>query len=263
MLGITLGGAPGLGDKLQFSSFPENHFRNTGEKVVDLDRSWIFDHNPYVVRGESHDRAVDLWAAPWPLRREITPPQYMAKPVFASLAERTSSIFNHVAYLRHPRLYRFEDLPRLEKRVVLHTTGKKIAPQAAQGEDSPRVLSAEIIEHVRSAYRGYEIIQVGSSDDVDAGVVDCRGVPDIWEVVKIIAQASIFIGVDSGPYWIAACYPGIFRKKVLMQYPAEHLRDRFVPMHVLNLHVHWHDMSCLYFNRTRDDAGVTYSYLKL
>ena len=263
MLGITLGGAQGLGDKLQFSSFPENHFRNTGEKVVDLDRSWIFAHNPYVVRDSPHDRALDLWAAPFPRRKGVTHEQYAAKPVFFSLAERTSSILGHVAYLRHPRLYRFEDLPRLERRVVLHTTGKKLPPVTAQGEDAPRVLSAEIIEHVRSAYRGFEIIQVGSRDDVDAGVVDRRGLAEIWEVVKIIAQASIFIGVDSGPYWIAACYPGIFRKKVLMQYPAQFLRERFVPMHLINLHVHWHDLSCLYFNRTRDDAGVTYAFTKL
>ncbi len=48
-----------------------------------------------------------------------------------------------------------------------------------------------------------------------------------------------------------------------MQYPPEYLRDRFVPMHLLNLHVHWHDASCLYYNRTSDDAGITYSYLKI
>src|SRR5688572_27016356 len=189
MLGITLGGAPGLGDKLQFSSFPENYFRNTGEKVVDVDRSWIFDHNPHVVRDVAPDRLVDLWSTPFPLRKGITHEQYAAKPLFFSLAERTSSIFGHTAYLRHPRLYRFEDLPRLDKRVVLHTTGKKLPPVTAQGEDAPRVLSAEIIEHVRTAYRGHEIVQVGASDDVDAGVVDCRGIADIWEVVKIIAQA--------------------------------------------------------------------------
>ncbi len=69
--------------------------------------------------------------------------------------------------------------------------------------------------------------------------------------------------MDSGPYWIAACYPGIFRKKVLMQYPPEYLHNRFVPMLLLNLHVHWHDASCLYYNRTTDDAGITYSYLKI
>ena len=262
MLGITLGEAAGLGDKLQFSSFPENHFRNTGEKVVDLDRSWIFDHNPYVVRDVAPSRTIDLWAAPWPLRRQITHEQYAAKPVFFSLADRTASIFNYTAYLRHPRLYRYEDLPRLERRVVLHTTGKNIPPRTQQGEDAPRVLTPEIIEHVKAAYAGYEIMQVGSKEDVDAGVVDCRGA-ELWEVAKITAQAGIFIGVDSGPYWIAACYPRIFRKKVLMQYPAEYLHRQFVPMHVITLHVHWHDLSCLYFNRTKDDAGVTYSYLKL
>lgn len=263
MLGITLGAAQGLGDKLQFSSLPENYHRNTGEKLVDVDGAWFFDHNPYVVRGVQPDRVVDLWTTPWPGARGVTAQQYEARPVFFSQAERTSSIFQQRAFLRHPRLYRFEDLPRLEKRVVLHTTGKKIPPQLQQGEDAARVLSAEIIEHVRSAYRDHEIIQVGSADDVDAGVVDCRGIPDIWEVVKTIAQAGTFIGVDSGPYWIAACYPRIFRKKVLMQYPPEHLHTRFVPMHVLNPHVHWHDHSCLYFNRTRDDAGVTYAFTKL
>jgi len=114
------------------------------------------------------------------------------------------------------------------------------------GEDNFRVLSEEIIQHVRETYRGYEIIQVGSKEDLDAQVIDCRGIPDIWEVVSIIAQAGIFIGVDSGPYWIAASYPRIFRKKVMMQYPPEYLRNRFVPMHLLNPHVHWHDASCLY-----------------
>ena len=263
MIGITFRGAQGLGDQLQFSSFPENHFRNTGEKVVDLDRPWFFDHNPYVVRDVVPDRSVDLWTSEWPLRRGMAFDEYAAKPVFFSLAERTCSIFGHVAYVRHPRLYRFEDLPRLDKRLVLHTTGRAIAPQPAHGEDARRILSEEIIEHVRSTYRDYEIVQVGSKDDIDARVVDCRGIPDIWEVARIIAQASIFIGVDSGLYWIAACFPRIFRKKVLMQYPPEYLRSRFVPMHIPKPHVHWHDASCLYFNRTRDDAGVTYSYLKL
>jgi hypothetical protein len=263
MLGITFRGAQGLGDQLQFSSFPENHFRNTGEKVIDLDGAWIFDHNPYVLRDVAPTGTVDLWTAAWPFKAGMTHEQYAARPIFFSLAERTSAIFNHAAYLRHPRLYRFEDLPQIQKRVVLHTTGKRLPPVTPQGEDAARVLSAEIIEHVRSAYRGYEIIQVGSRDDVDAGVVDCRGIEDIWDVVKIVAQAAIFIGVDSGPYWIASCFPRIFRKKVLMQYPPDYLRRAFVPMHVPNPHVHWHDASCLYFNRGPDDAGVTYGYLKL
>jgi len=263
MLGITLKGAPGLGDKLQFSSFPENYFRNTREKVIDLDRVWIFDHNPYVVRDAVPERVINLWTEPWPLRLGITQEEYLTKPVFFSQAERTSTIFNHVAHLRHPRLYRFEELPKLEKRVILHTTGSRMQPRRELGEDNFSVLSEEVIQHVRETYRGYEIIQIGLKGDIDAQVIDCRGIPDIWEVVKIIAQANTFIGVDSGPYQIAACYPRIFRKKVLMQVSPDYLRTRFVPMHVLNPHVHWHDASCLYYNRTKDDAGISYSYLKI
>ena len=262
MLGITFKGALGIGDQVQFSSFPENHFRNTGEKVVDIDRSWVFDHNPFVIRDRAPQQVVDLWTEPWPARHS-TAEEYRRKPVFFSLAERTCSIFGHTAYLRHPRLYRFEDLPRMEKRLVLHTTGKKIPPRAALGEDRQRALSQEIIDYIRHRYRGYEIIQIGALDDLDAHVIDCRGLPEIWQVARIVAQASIFIGVDSGPYWISACYPAVFRKKVMMQYPPEYLRDHFVPMHVPNNHVHWHDLSCLYYNRSQDDAGVTYSYLKL
>jgi hypothetical protein len=263
VLGITFRGAQGLGDKIQFSSFPENWYRNTGEKVIDVDASWIFDFNPFVLRDRQPDRTVDLWSEPWPGRDGVSKDQYARKPIYCSLAERTSSIFHHTAYLRHPRMYRYEDLPMIKGRLVLHTTGKKVTPRATLGEDRARVLSEEIIEHVRETYRDHEIIQVGARDDVDAAVVDRRGLGNIWESVKIIAQAQIFIGVDSGPYWIAACYPRIFRKKVLMQYPPDYLRKAFVPMHVLNNHVHWHDHSCYYYNRSTDDAGITYSYIKL
>jgi hypothetical protein len=266
MLGFTFVDAKRLGDQLQFASFPENWHRNTGERVIDLTHSWIFDHNPFVIRDGTPDRTVDLWAQPWPGQHPSVL-QYARKPIYFSQAERTCSIFGHAAYLRHPRLYRFEELPRLEKRIVLHTTGANYLlsapPTTSMGEDRQRVLPEEILDHVRKKYRGYEIIQVGSRDDVDAQVIDRRGISDMWEVAKIIAQASIFIGVDSGPYWIAACYPEIFRKKVLVQYPPEYLRTDFVPMHILKQHVHWHDASCYYYNRSTEDAGVTYSYLKL
>src|ERR1700761_3591311 len=99
MRGITVAGGKGLGDKLSFSCFPENYFRNTGEKLVDVDRCWIFDHNPYIVRDVAPTDVIDLWAAPWPINAE----DYGRKPVFSSIAERTSSIFDHVTYLRHPR----------------------------------------------------------------------------------------------------------------------------------------------------------------
>jgi len=263
VLGISIVGAQGLGDKLQFASFPENHFRNTGEKVIDVDRCWFFDHNPYVVRDAAPDRIVNLWTARYPAQSGLQTRQIVEKPVFFSLAERHCTILGHVAYLRHPRLYRFEDLPQIRNRVVLHTTGKNLPPVVEHGEDRQRVLPTEIIDFVRHTYRDHEILQIGARDDVDAHVTDCRGIEDLWEVARIVAQASIYIGVDSGPYWIAECFPRIFRKRVLVQYPPEFLRKSFVPMHTLNPNWHWHDFSCLYYNRSEDDAGVTFSYLKL
>jgi hypothetical protein len=264
MLGISINGARGLGDQIQFSSFPENYYRNTGQHVIDLDRAWIFDHNPFVVREGQPSQTVNLWSQPWPEAAGMPPNTYLAKPIFFSIADRTAGIFRHTAYLRHPRLYAYEDLPAITNRLVLHTAGKPGATVLSHmGEDHPRILSAEIIEHIRCRYRAYEIIQIGSKDDPDARVTDHRGLDDIWDTVKTVAQAAIFIGVDSGPSWIAACYPHIFNKKVLMQYPPEFLRTSFVPMHALVPHHHWHDASFTYYNRSPDDAGVTYSFLKL
>ena len=262
MLGITLGDNSLMGDKLQFASFPENYYRNTGEKVIDLDCLWIYDHNPFVVRGRVPTQVMNLKAEPWPqLLGHTSVAQFLAKPIFFSSADRTACIFNHIAYLRHPRLYAYEDLPTINNRIVIHTTGRTF--DRTMKEDQPKVLADEIMHYIRIKYRNYDLIQVGSKDDADAHVVDCRGLQDIWETVKIIAQAGMFIGVDSGPSWIAASYPAIFRKKVLMQYSPEFLRTSFIPMHLLIPHQHWYDASFIYYNRSKDDAGITYSYLKL
>jgi hypothetical protein len=261
VLGISLAGAVGLGGVLVFSSFPENYYHNTGEKVIDLDRAWVFDHNPFVLRGYKPTQVVNLWSEPWPHTSRSSSKEFFNRPVLGSVAERTASIFNHIAYLRHPRLYLYEDLPTLDNRIVIHTTGKTFAPSA--GEDKEKVLSKKIIGFIRKRYKDHELIQVGSRGDMSANIIDCRGLKSIWETVKIIAQARMFIGVDSGPSWIAASYPRIFNKKILMQYSPEFLRTSFIPMHSLLPHQHWFDTSFMYFNRSENDAGITYSYLKI
>jgi hypothetical protein len=143
MLGVTLRGANGIGDKLQFASFPENYFRNTGKRIVDLDCAWIFDHNPYVVRHEEPETVINLWLLRWVVpgkeladkllnktvffSKEIAE-EVLKKPIFSSIAERTATAFGHTVYLRHPRLYRFEDERTINSRVVIHTTGRRGAP---------------------------------------------------------------------------------------------------------------------------------------
>lgn len=262
MLGITFKSTPKMGDGLQFASFPENYFLNTNQKVIDIDHQWFFDHNPYVVRDVEPTEVIDLFEKKWPQLVHGTPmKQYISNPVFFSTADRTSTIFNHKTYLRHPRLYQFEDLPRQDRQIVLHTQGSD-DHRGRPGEDHDRILSQEILDHIQKTYQGYDIIQIGSVNDLDAGVVDCRGT-SLWETTKLIAQSAIFIGVDSGPSWIVKAYPRVFCKKVLTQYSPEYLSSQFVPMHVTNMDMQWHEQSCLYYNRTIYDAGITYSYLKL
>lgn len=42
----------GLGDQIQFTSFPENFYLNTGEKVFDLDNNPLFDHTSMDIIGQ-------------------------------------------------------------------------------------------------------------------------------------------------------------------------------------------------------------------
>jgi hypothetical protein len=123
--------------------------------------------------------------------------QFAERPIFFSLAERHCTLFDHFACLRHPQLYRFEDLPRLPNRVVVHTTGKNVPAVAAAGEDRQRILPEEVMQCIREKYRGHEIPQIGAIGDVDAQVTDCRGIDDIWEMVRIVAHAGTFIGTTA------------------------------------------------------------------
>jgi len=249
MLGFSLEGANGIGDKLIFSSFPENYFKNTNEKVIDLDSCWIFDHNPYVIRNEIPDKTINLFSELW---STPTLDEFIQKPIFNSVAERTMSIFKMKVYLRHPRLYIYENEDML-KRVVIHTSGK-----------TRGILNDSVLEHIVKKYKDYKLIQVGAKEDKDINcesIKDSRGC-DIWDVVKIIAQSGIFIGVDSGPSWIAACYPQIFNKKVLC-WDKDYLENKLVPGHKMNNDFHWYNYGFTYYNQTLQDIGISYSYLKI
>jgi hypothetical protein len=117
--------------------------------------------------------------------------------------------------------------------------------------------------HVRHHYSDWQIIQVGAKTDIDfPGSYDRRGLA-VWDSVKLIASAQIFIGVDSGPSWIAAAYPGTWAKKVLTHFSTEELSGALTPMASYNCDWHWYDQSFTYFNQTDHDIGFTYSFKKL
>lgn len=243
-IGITLSSCPGLGDKLVFTSFPENFFAATGLRLIDVDKSWCFDSNPFVVQDQDPEVVFDPRLAPIPSFHRS----------WSSIAERTMVQFGldpKALVLRHPRLYRFENTEKT-KRLVVHTQG--ITRQAT--------LSPAVVSHILKKYFDWEIIQVGAtSDPTFPNSKDFRGAP-IWRSVELIAQSSIFIGVDSGPSWIAACYPNIQCKVVLSGFSSEFIFN-MDPMSCRNNEWHWYKCNRQYFNETESDLNITLSYNKI
>jgi hypothetical protein len=76
MIGVTIRKTIGVGDTVQFSSLPENYFKATGNRLLDVSKSWIYDFNPFVLRDESivPEKVVELWnfpqVDPWPNPRK-------------------------------------------------------------------------------------------------------------------------------------------------------------------------------------------------
>jgi hypothetical protein len=121
-LGITFAeNCKGIGDQIQFSSLPENYYRTTGSKLIDVNKCWIFDHNPYVDRENVPRGTKELWnfpqKEPWPNPR----PQ----GVYLSNAEIHAARFGAKVFRNRPCLYKFESFP-FERRnmIIFHTQGR-------------------------------------------------------------------------------------------------------------------------------------------
>jgi len=262
MIGIKIKEEIGIGDKLQYSSLPENYFKATGEKLVDISKPWFFDYNPYVIRDEAInlDKIVELWNFPkqydWPqprtkecylnLRDEKVPGVYLSN------AEIWASLFKVPVVLNRPRLYAFEDYKFSDRSyILLQTEGRSHG-------DMPE----HIIKHVFDKYSNCDIIHIGP--DRKSRFKDIHLVTEeLWFLAEIISKAKMLIGMDSAPAWIAACYPDVIVKKVRTKpHPPERFKD-WVPLEILNIHSHWDDRCHQIFNVTENDIGFTSSYLKI
>jgi hypothetical protein len=252
MQGITIRPYIGVGDSVQFSSLPENYFHSKNEKIIDVSKHWIFDHNPFVVRDLKPKNTIELWnfgpkQYEWPMPREDI-------PMYQSNAEIWSSIFNVRPKLIRPRLYKFEDFPFHKREMILfHTHGK-----------SHGALPDHVIDHVLKKYKPTkQLFHIGYPDDPDIGIPKIK-TKNIWDLVKVISESKMLIGVDSGPAWIAACYPDIVLKKVrVRKVHGSKTMDEWIPLERENIHSHWDDRAFLVFNTHEHDVGFTMSYKKL
>lgn len=248
-LGITIRDYIGVGDKIQFSSLPENYYRHTGRKLVDISKSWIFDHNPFVVRDQNPDKTVELWN--WPKQYEW--PQADCG-VYRSNAEIWAKLFTVPARLIRPRLYQFEEVTPYEKRkdILFHVTGR-----------SNGKLPDRIISHVLDKYSGTgRLYQIGLAGD-DIGIKRfCT--PTLWDLARVISGASMVISVDSGPCWIAACYPDVIVKRIRLKETdgAKNFQE-LIPLERDNFHSHWDDRAFQTYCDRNEDTGFMQSYLKV
>lgn len=253
--GVTVSLLPkiGLGDAVQFSSLPENYFRSTGEKLVDLSRHWIFDHNPFVIREEGvvPRKSIVLWNFGHRNKWRYQPPRGDRKPgVYLSNAEIWAAAIGAKVYLNRPRLYVHEDFPfEQRKMVLLHANGK------SHGQ-----MPEHVLEHVKRKYGPTgELFQVGL--DPVPGIPHIK-TESIWELAEVVSKSRIFIGVDSGPSWIAACYPDVVTK-ILRTKPTPELFQDWVPLDPGNVHSHWDDRCRQIFNPSDVDVGFTSSYRRI
>lgn len=264
-LGVTFAksqfhpGTTKIGDRLIFSALPEMYFKKHGKRLIDIDKCWFWDYCPYVVRDVEPRASMHLQA----IADRTTHNNYLrGLPVYLSIADRYTAMFSMDCTIRHPKLYRFEDAERDPRKVILHTTGDRMQPTML-GEDAPKIMSMEMINTIKENYKNYDIVQVGDKYDLDAKVIDKRGL-SIWDTCKEIAEASIFIGINSGPYWIASCFPHISRKLIITEYSDSTLREYFIPMDARQPHRQWWDWGTQFFNRYPDvDLGVTVGYKKI
>jgi hypothetical protein len=241
-LGIKVG-SHGIGDKVVFASFPENWFKATGEKVIDLDEAWCYDHNPYVSRGEAPDRVVDFFELENAYDGEL----------IHSVAHRVCRSMGIPCKVRHPRLYQLEDAEPDPRQVLVHVTGRTTGS-----------IPTRVCEHIRQAYSRRRVEQIGVASDRDGGFGQRIHPPGPWDLAREIALSGLFIGVPSGPMNVANCYPRIPKKIILSSdvWTLEAI-ERFFPLSNQNVLHHWYDHNCQYYNCTDEDIGVTYSFRKI
>lgn len=253
MLGIGIKSTIGIGDAIQFSSTPENYFNATGKKLIDISRPWFFDFNPFVVRtDEEPEQTFEMWNF-CPLQRQWPIPELRKdKPkVYLSNAEIGAEVFGVPVSLNRPRLYQYENEMQYSSRYMVLLQTKAIS----HGE-----MPLHIINHIIEKYGNF-LYHVGPYGDHRPDIPHIK-TPTLWDLSKLISVSRMFIGLDSGPSWIAACYPDVIVKKLRTK-PSDDVLKTWVPLEINNIHSHWDDRCQQIFNIYEKDIGFTTSYRKI
>jgi hypothetical protein len=243
----------GIGDGVQFTSLPENFFKKTGQKLIDVSKPWYLDYNPYIERDKDPQKTIELWN--YPRIYDWNPPR---QSVYLSNAEVHLNVFGmNDPHLIRPRLYQFENFPfEKRKKILFHPLGK------SHGQ-----LPKQVVDHVVRKYASTgQLYEIGDPRDPSLLFFGSHKIhtPTLWDLVKEISECRMFIGIDSGPAWIAACFPDVIVKKIRTKFQYGYCEPKdWVALDVKNEHSFWDDRCFQIYNCFEDDVGFTYSYKKL
>lgn len=263
-----------IGDQVCTTSFPENYYVMTGEKVIINDpKIWAFKYNPYVIHGQSHEYmefpSIDIMPD---TRVQEQVKNYVGLYDNLSFNSQAEWLCANVGAknppLRHPRLYIYETESIIPNKITVHTTASdrskagEPAIREKLGEDAIRVMAPDVIDSIIQNYKGWDIVQIGSETDVTVpGAIDKRGGTK-WDMAKEIATSARFIGVNSGPMHIAYCYPRVDKRIVLMEFSKKAIA-RWRPGDMRNFNFSWFDPSATYFNKHHEDIAYTFAHTKI
>lgn len=251
----------GLGDKIQFTMFPENFYYNFNSKVVDISKLFVFDHNPYIDREPSSQNSlamvIDLWFNKLCFKSRNIQLKVLSNS--HSFAERWCIPLGMTVYIREPRLYVFEQTVIDNNKICVHTTGKTC-----------KTMPNHVINFISERYKNWNMVQVGGKDDIkiEHDFIKNKLGNDIWDIAEDIASASIFIGVNSGMLLIANCYPGVRKKVILTDYNEKEC-FHFIPMfrevdgEMPSPNAAWMDFNYEFYNIFERDIGITRTYRKI
>lgn len=248
-IGITglNNGGHHIGDSIVYSSFPENFFLNFNNKIIDLDKYWIFDHNPYVLRGVKPDIIINL-----PEEAHNYP-----KNIFFETIVARNNFFGKYKldiHLTKPNLYIHQNAIQ-NKSVSLHLTGKSFDQQIPEN----------IINYILNKYKEYKIYQIGGQNDkIVKNTINRLGL-SIYDSAKVIAESEIFIGINSGMMHLANCYNNVIKKIILNRTKDESILNIASIRTPQNQKYavagfDWYDMDNQLYNLSEQNIGITDSY---
>jgi hypothetical protein len=291
---LSLDGASGIGDKLQFASLPEAFYKWHGVRLIDCDESWVFDNNPFVRRDVEDYLKVEFEGSitdvPFIYCRERdwinsdlkgnkviqvggSMQSLLIVKIYPNgsddwitssrnfwlnkLVEIIPSKKPELDIPRGPRLYKYED-PSIVK-------PNQIAIHVGPSNSTYQYIPSHVLDKIAERYSNYDIVQVGSLKDRNTQFIDKRGLK-IWDTVKTIAESAIFIGINSGPMNIANCYPHI-NKKLILHNNYHWTTDEFVRFEPLCGAIvpnwGWADFGWQYYTTDDYDVGRMYSYKRI